>query len=74
MPIGRKISESKVFDNWHRSAEVKLAMSGYSNVMTPADFTGLRIIFIIAALLLAFLGAMSRHPLACLLVAALLSF
>jgi tight adherence protein C len=74
MPIGRKIGEGKAFDSWHKSAEVKLAMSGYSNVMTPADFTGLRIIFIIASLLLAFIGAMSRHPLACLLVAVLLSF
>lgn len=74
MPIGRKIGESKAFDNWHKSAEIKLAMSGYSNVMTPADFTGLRIIFIIASLLLAFAGALSRHPLACLLVAVLLSF
>ena len=49
-------------------------MSGYSNVMAPADFTGLRIIFIIAALLLAFIGTLSSHPGACLLVAALLAF
>ncbi|MBR2873400.1 MAG: type II secretion system F family protein [Lentisphaeria bacterium] len=74
MPIGRKIGEGKAFANWHKSAEVKLAMSGYSNVMTPADFTGLRIVFIIAALLLAFLGAMSSQPGACLIVAVLLSF
>ena len=74
MPIGRKIAEGKAFANWHKSAEAKLAMSGYSNVMAPADFTGLRIIFIIAALLLAFIGTLSSHPGACLLVAALLSF
>ncbi len=73
MPIGRKIGEGKNFANWHKSAEEKLAMGGYSNVMTPADFTGLRIVFIIAALLLAFLGAMSSHPGACLIVALLLS-
>lgn len=74
MPIGRKIGENKLFDNWHKSAEIRLAMSGYYNVMTPADFTGLRIVFIITALILAFLGTMSKHPGACLLVAVLISF
>ena len=74
LPLGRYIGESKSFDSWHKSAEAKLAMSGYSNVMTPADFTGLRIIFIIAALLLAVAGIFTRHTGACFLVAALLSF
>ena len=74
LPLGRKIGESKSFDSWHVSAEVKLAMSGYSNVMTPADFTGLRIIFIITALLLAVCGVFTKHTGACFLVAALLSF
>lgn len=74
MPLGRRLSEGKSFDSWHKSAEAKLAMSGYSNVMTPADFTGLRIVFILAALILASVGVFTAHPGACLLVAALLTF
>lgn len=74
MPLGRKLGESKAFDTWHKSAEEKLAMSGYSNVMPPADFTGLRILFIITAIGLAFLSIFTKHTGACLIVAALLSF
>jgi hypothetical protein len=72
MPIGRKIGESRNFAAWHRSAEIKLAMCGYSTVMTPADFTGLRITFIIVSLILAFAGMFSQHAGICLLVALLL--
>ena len=74
MPIGRKIGENKSFASWHRAAEIKLAMSGYSTVMTPADFTGLRITFIIVSVILAFGGIFSEHAGICLLVALLLSF
>lgn len=74
LPLGRRIGESKSFSSWHKSAEDKLAMCGYSNVLTPADFTGLRIIFIIAALGLAVFSVFTRHTGACLVVAALLSF
>jgi tight adherence protein C len=74
MPLGRRIGENKLFDSWHKSAEIKLAMSGYSSVMTPADFTGLRITFILTAVILAFAGVFTAHSGACLLVAGLLSF
>ena len=74
MPLGRRIGENKAFDSWQKSAENKLAMSGYASVMTPADFTGLRITFILTALILAFAGIFTAHSGACLLVAALLSF
>lgn len=72
--VGKKIGENKFFDNWHKTAEVRLAMGGYSTVMTPADFTGLRITFIICSFLLAFCGVFSDHTGACLLVALLLVF
>ncbi|MBO5793017.1 MAG: type II secretion system F family protein [Lentisphaeria bacterium] len=74
MPLGKRIGENKLFDSWHKSAEIKLAMSGYSSVMTPADFTGLRITFILTAVILAFAGVFTAHSGACLLVAGLLSF
>ena len=72
--LGRRIGEHKSFESWHKSAEMKLAMSGYSSVMTPADFTGLRITFIITALILALVSVFTKHTLFCLLVALLLSF
>ncbi len=72
--LGRRIGENKAFDSWHKSAEQKLAMSGYASVMTPADFTGLRITFIITALLLAVISVFTRHTAFCFMVALLLSF
>ena len=72
--MGRRIGEHKSFEAWHKNAEMKLAMSGYSSVMTPEDFTGLRITFIITALLLAVVSVFTRHTLFCMIVALLLSF
>ena len=74
LAVGKRMAGGKGFSTWHQTAETKLAMAGYSNVLTPADFVGLRLLFILLGVIIAFLGVFSKQPMACIIVGILLSF
>ena len=74
LAVGKRMAVGKGFAAWHQTAETKLAMAGYSNVLTPADFVGLRLLFILLGGIIAFLGVFSKQPMACIIVGILLSF
>ena len=74
LAVGKRMAGGKGFAAWHQTAETKLAMAGYSNVLTPADFVGLRLLFILLGVIIAFLGVFSKQPMACIIVGILLSF
>ena len=74
LAVGKRMAGGKGFSTWHQAAEVKLAMAGYSNVLTPADFVGLRVLFILVGVIVAFLGVFSKQPMACFIVGGLLCF
>ena len=74
LAVGKRMAGGKGFSTWHQTAETKLAMAGYSNVLTPADFVGLRLLFILVGVIIAFLGVFSKQPMACIIVGLLLSF
>ncbi|MBR2374102.1 MAG: type II secretion system F family protein [Lentisphaeria bacterium] len=74
LPIGRRIGSGKSFHTWQQSAEMHLAMCGYSNVMTPADFAGLRILFLFIGFAIIVMGVFSVHPMECIIVGILLGF
>jgi len=74
LAVGKRMAGGKGFSTWHQTAETKLAMAGYSNVLTPADFVGLRLLFILVGVIIAFLGVFSKQPMACIIVGILLSF
>lgn len=74
LAVGKRMAGGKGFSTWHQTAETKLAMAGYSNVLTPADFVGLRVLFILLGVIIAFLGVFSKQPMACIIVGILLSF
>ena len=74
LAVGKRMAGGKGFSTWHQTAETKLAMAGYSNVLTPADFVGLRVLFILLGVIVAFLGVFSKQPMACIIVGILLSF
>lgn len=74
LAVGKRMAGGKGFSTWHQTAETKLAMAGYSNVLTPADFVGLRVLFILVGVIIAFLGVFSKQPMACIIVGILLSF
>ena len=74
LAVGKRMAGGKGFATWHQTAETKLAMAGYSNVLTPADFVGLRLLFILLGVIIAFLGVFSKQPMACIIVGILLSF
>lgn len=74
LAVGKRMAGGKGFSTWHQTAETKLAMAGYSNVLTPADFVGLRVLFILVGVIVAFLGVFSKQPMACIIVGILLSF
>ena len=74
LAVGKRMAGGKGFSTWHQTAETKLAMAGYSNVLTPADFVGLRLLFILLGVIIAFLGVFSKQPMACFIVGILLSF
>ena len=57
--ITRRISGSAGAAVWRKNEKVKLEMAGYSEVFTPEDFIGIRILFILIALLLWFWGVLS---------------
>ena len=73
LPIARKAVAGKWFASWLKSAEIRLGMCGYSNVLTPYDFAGLRLMFIVIGAAIVFLGVFSRHPMACIIVGILLA-
>ena len=74
LAVGKRMSGGKGFSTWFQTAETKLAMAGYSNVLSPADFVGLRLLFILLGVIIAFLGVFSKQPMACIIVGILLSF
>ena len=74
LAVGKRMAGGKGFSTWHQTAETKLAMAGYSNVLTPADFVGLRLLFTLLGVIIAFLGVFSKQPMACIIVGILLSF
>ena len=74
LAIGRRMGQGKSFAAWHKAAEIKLAMAGYSNVMTPDDFVGLRLLFILLGAIIAGLGLFSRNPVASIIVGIMLGF
>ena len=74
LAVGKRMAGGKGFSTWHQTAETKLAMAGYSNVLTPADFVGLRLLFILLGVIIAFVGVFSKQPMACIIVGILLSF
>ena len=74
LAVGKRMAGGKGFSTWHQTAETKLAMAGYGNVLTPADFVGLRLLFILLGVIIAFLGVFSKQPMACIIVGILLSF
>lgn len=57
--LTRRISGSSGAAVWRKNETVKLEMAGYSDVFTAEDFIGIRILFMLIALLLWFWGVLS---------------
>lgn len=55
----RRLCMSDSLGMWRKSEQIKLNMAGYSEVFSPEDFIGIKIIFAVIALFLMFTGALS---------------
>ncbi len=74
LPLVRPLINEKLFSIFRLNDETRLQMAGYDEVITPSDFAGLRIIFLVYGFVFLFLGAIGGHMLMCLIVALLFMF
>ena len=74
LPMFRPLAGSKHLAFMREADLVKLQMAGYDEVIPPLDFAGLRIIFILDAMVFLFIGATGGNMMMCLIIALLFAF
>ncbi len=74
LPMFRVLAGSKYLSFMRESDNLRLQMAGYDEVITALDFVGLRIIFVLEALVFLFIGAGGGNMMMCLIVALLFAF
>lgn len=74
LPMVRPLVSGKLFGSLTLSDESRLQMAGYDEVITPVDFAGLRVIFVIFSIVFLFIGASAGNMMMCLVIAVLFAF
>ena len=74
LPMVRPLVSGKVFSTLTISDESRLQMAGYDEVITPVDFAGLRVLFVIFSIVFLFIGASAGNMMMCLIIAVLFAF
>lgn len=74
LPMVRPLVSGKLFNAFTVSDESRLQMAGYDEVITPVDFAGLRVIFVIFSIVFLFIGASAGNMMMCLVIAVLFAF
>ena len=69
LPMVRPLVRGKLFSTLISCDESRLQMAGYDEVITPVDFAGLRILFIIYGFIFLFVGATAGNMQMCLIIA-----
>ena len=71
LPMVRPLIKEKIFGTLLLNDENRLQMAGYDEVIPPADFVGMRIIFFFIGIVFLFAGAGAGNMMMCVIVAML---
>lgn len=71
LPLVRNLASSAAFNQFRSVDEVRLQMAGYDEVLTPVDFSGLRIVFTLEAIVFLFIGVGAGNMAFCTVIAVL---
>ena len=74
LPLIRPLAASPLFNFIRTSDESRLQMAGYDEVITPLDFVGLRILFMLDGIFFLFFGAGAGNMMMCTVIAFLFFF
>ena len=74
LPLVRPLVAGKLFNTFTVSDESRLQMAGYDEVITPLDFAGLRVLFVIFSMVFLFVGATAGNMMMCLIIAVMFAF
>lgn len=74
LPMVRPLAQRPLFAQMVESDNSRLQMAGFDEVIPALDMVGLRIIFVIDAVVLLFIGALGGNMMMCLIVAILFAF
>ena len=72
LPLTRKLASGSALSSFRTGDEMRLQMAGYDEVLSAEDFSGLRIIFAIEAIVFLFIGAGAGNMIFCLVIAVML--